>query len=79
MYAEMITRVNKLEDEINKYNLNISKVKWYELLASIAYWYKRGNKDESLIIKIIKDTKPQFSEKEIKSAYNAYLDFKFYV
>ena len=45
-YASMITKVNDLEKAIDEQNLAISVVQWYELIASIAYWYARGCSNE---------------------------------
>lgn len=75
-FADMITKVNNLEKEIDKHKLKIGVVQWYELVSSIAYWYRRGEKSEEQIINKIKETKPQFSEKQIKSAYQSYVKFK---
>jgi len=75
-YAKMISRVNELEGEIEKRNLQISIVQWYELVASIAYWNKRGYNTEDSIIEKIRETKPQFSEEQTHAAYDAYNAFK---
>lgn len=75
-YASMIERVNALETAISLQNYQISVVQWYELIASIAYWYKRGNTTEAKAVEKIRLTKPQFSEEQIKSAYRIYSTFK---
>ena len=75
-YAAMVKKVNNLESEIEKHNLKISVVQWYELVASIAYWYKRGNKSEEAIVEKIKQTKPQFTEEQTKAAFSSYIEFK---
>lgn len=75
-FANMIKRVNDLESEIKNHKLKISVVQWYELVASIAYWYKRGNNCEQKIIEKIKQTKPQFSEEQTKAAFSSYKTFK---
>ena len=75
-YDRMIERVNSLESEIKKHEVKIGVVQWYELLASIAYWYKRGYTEENEVVARIKETKPQFSEHQIKAAYSSYIDFK---
>lgn len=75
-YASMVGKVNGLENEIKKNGLRIGVVQWYELLASIAYWNKRGYDTEGKMINQIKETKPQFSEEQVRAGYNAYLDFK---
>lgn len=72
----MIARVNSLESEIKKRGIKIGVVQWYELLASIAYWYKRGYTEENKVVARIKETKPQFSEDQTKAAYSSYIDFK---
>ena len=75
-YASMITRVNFLENVINDQNLTISVVQWYELIASIAYWYKRGYDTEEKAVEKIHATKPQFTEEQIKAGYSTYVAFK---
>lgn len=75
-YNAMIARVNALESEIKNHGVTIGVVQWYELLASIAYWYKRGYTEENRIITRIKETKPQFSESQTKAAYSSYIQFK---
>ena len=75
-YANMIKKVNDLESEIEKHKLKISVVQWYELIASIAYWYKRSNKTEDTIVEKIKQTKPQFTEEQTKAAFASYTVFK---
>jgi len=75
-YAKMISRVNELEAEIEKRSLQISTVQWYELIVLVAYWNKRSYKTEDSIIEKIKETKPQFSEDQIRAAFNAYIIFK---
>ena len=72
----MIKRFNDLESEIKNHKLKISVVQWYELVASIAYWYKRGNNCEQKIIEKIKQTKPQFSVEQTKAAFSSYKTFK---
>lgn len=74
-YSKMIEKVNELENIINEKNLQISVVQWYELIASIAYWYKRGSNTEATVIKKIKETKPQFSEEQIRVGFTAYVAF----
>ena len=46
----MIKKVNSLENAIDEQKLSIGVVQWYELIASIAYWYKRGYNTEEKII-----------------------------
>ena len=75
-YATMVKKVNNLESEIEKHNLKISVVQWYELVASIAYWYKRGNKSEEAIVGKIKQTKPQFTEEQTRAAFSSDMEFK---
>lgn len=75
-YASMIKKVNALESEIEKHKLKISAVQWYELVASIAYWYKRGNTSEEEIVEKIKQTKPQFTEEQTRVAFSSYTQFK---
>ncbi len=74
-YATMISKVNALEDEIAKNGLQISVVQWYELIASIAYWNKRGYRANKEIVDKIRETKPQFSEGQTLIAYAAYTNF----
>ena len=73
-YDAMISKVNAIENEME--GLKIGVVQWYELIASIAYWYKRGYTEETRAIEKIKETKPQFSEKQAQSAYKVYRSFK---
>lgn len=75
-YASMITKVNSLEGVIDERNLTISVVQWYELIASIAYWYKRGYNTEEKALEKIHATKPQFTEEQIKAGYSTYVAFK---
>ena len=75
-YASMVAKVNSLEKNIDKEDLKISVVQWYELIASIAYWYKRGYDTESMTIEKIRSTKPQFTEEQIKAGYSTYVAFK---
>lgn len=75
-FASMIERVNALEEDISSKDLKISVVQWYELIASIAYWYERGQNTEKKIIQIIKETKPQFFEQQVKAAFDSYIEFK---
>lgn len=75
-YASMITKVNSLENAIDDKNLTISVVQWYELIASIAYWYKRGYSTEEKAVEKIRATKPQFTEEQIKAGYSTYVAFK---
>ncbi|MBE6776027.1 MAG: hypothetical protein E7543_07555 [Ruminococcaceae bacterium] len=75
-YASMIRKVNSLEQVIDEKCLKISVVQWYELIASIAYWYKRGCNTEEKAVSKIHSTKPQFSEEQIKVGYSTYVAFK---
>lgn len=75
-YAAMIRRVNALQKIIEEQHLKISVVQWYELIASIAYWSKRGYESEEKIVSRIKTSKPQFSEDQIKAGFAAYAKFK---
>lgn len=75
-YASMITKVNSLESVIDERDLTISIVQWYELIASIAYWYKRGYDIEEMAVEKIHATKPQFTEEQIKAGYSTYVAFK---
>lgn len=75
-YASMIKKVNNLENDIERKGLKISAVQWYELLASLAYWIKRESRTNEDAIQRIKETKPQFSEEQIKAAFDSYKAFK---
>lgn len=75
-YASIITKVNSLENAIDEQNLTISVVQWYELIASIAYWYERGYSTEEKTVEKIQETKPQFTEEQIKAGYSTYVAFK---
>ena len=75
-YKGIIDRVNALENIITEKHLQISVVKWYELLASIAYWYNRGFTSEEQIVEKMRVTKPQFTAQYVKSAFESYMTFK---
>ena len=75
-YAEMIKRVNELENDISNKKIRIGVVQWFELLSSIAYWQKHGYITESQVVEKIKETKPQFSEEQIEAGYSTYYAFK---
>ena len=75
-YASMISKVNSLESIIDEQDLKISVVQWYELIASIAYWHKRGYSSEQKAVEKIRMTKPQFTETQIKVGYSTYVTFK---
>ena len=75
-YASMIARVNSLASVIDEQKLTISVVQWYELIASIAYWFKRGYDTKEKAVKKIRATKPQFTEEQIKAGYSTYVAFK---
>ena len=75
-FASMITKVNSLDNVIDEQNLTISVVQWYELIASIAYWYKRGHNTEEKAVEKIQETKPQFTEEQVKAGYSTYVAFK---
>ena len=75
-YASMISRVNELENELAHQSFKISVVKWYELIASIAYWHKFGFNTEEKAIQKIRETKPQFTKEQIKAGYSTYVNFK---
>lgn len=72
----MISRVNELENELAHQSFKISVVKWYELIASIAYWHKFGFNTEEKAIQKIRETKPQFTKEQIKAGYSTYVNFK---
>lgn len=75
-YARMIKGVNDLEFEIERHKLEISVVHWYELVAIVAYWYKRGNTTEDSLVEKVKQTNQQFTEEQIKAACAAYIALK---
>ena len=75
-YLSMINKVNSLESIASKKDLRINLVQWFELLASIAYWNKRGCNTKDEIVERIHETKPHFSEKQTEEAYDAYIAFK---
>lgn len=74
-YAEIVKNVNLLEDQNLIKENKLNTVSWYELIASIAYWFDRGYNDKNKIIEKIKETKPQFSENQTGSAYETYNKF----
>lgn len=75
-YDSMIKGVNDLEFEIERHKLEISVVQWYELVAIVAYWYKRGNITEDSLVENVKQTNRQFTEEQIKAAFTAYIELK---
>ncbi len=75
-FSRMVESVNALETEIDSRDLKIGTVSWYELIASIAYWYKRCSNDKQRTFEKIRITKPQFSEEQVSAAYETYLGFK---
>ena len=75
-YAAMIRRVNSLENYLTTNQFKLSVVQWYELIASIAYWYKRGYNSKEKALEIIRATKPQFTEDQARAAYSTYVAFK---
>ena len=75
-YSEMIEKVNRLSDDISTKSIMLSEVEWYELIASIAYWYNRGIQEEEGIVEKIKDTKPHFSDSDTRAAFESYMSFK---
>lgn len=74
-YAKLIEQVNSLEDRKND-TIELGKVQWYELLASIAYWYARGKTKLGDIVAKLKVCKPQFNETQVEEAYAVYKEFK---
>lgn len=75
-YSRMIDKVNALEGIISKERLRISTVKWYELVASIAYWFNRGIEQKKDMVEKLHVTKPQFPAQYVEIAFSAYSDFK---
>lgn len=75
-YAAMISRVNDLAKEIETRELNIGVVQWYELVASIAYWYNSGYETEEKIVEKLAVTKPQFTGTQVRAGYEAYINFR---
>lgn len=75
-YANMVSKVNALEEEIEKHDLRMGVVQWYELVASVAYWHKRGYNTKEKVIGKLSETKPQFSQEQVSVAYDAYSSFK---
>ena len=71
-YQDIINKVNGLEMELNGKQLMIDYKQWYELLASVAYWFKFGIKDDVSMCKKIIEFKPQFNAMQIKEAFSVY-------
>lgn len=69
-YQLIIDCVNSIEEEATKVKLN--NVHWYELVASIAYWYKRGLTEKTDLVKKIYMCKPQFTLSQVETAYDAF-------
>lgn len=75
-YADIIASVNGFERHKSECTTQINTVQWYELLASIAYWYKHGYQSKDAIITKIAKTKPQFTQDQACTAYSAYYGVK---
>lgn len=75
-YCDIVNKVNRLEDVIDLNELRLTVVQWYELIASIAYWYNRKYKTEQEVLGIIHKTKPQFTDEQTTSAFKAYINLK---
>ena len=75
-YATMVVKVNSLENALSDPKINLCSVQWYELIASIAYWYNRGCDTEQKAIDKIRATKPQFSNDQASAAFRTYVDLK---
>lgn len=75
-YRKIVESVNGLEGNIEEYGLRLTVVQWYELIASIAYWYSRGYTTEDRVEERIRVTKPQFTEEQTKNAFESYIKLK---
>lgn len=75
-YSAIIDGVNNLENIIANDNLQIGVVEWYELICSVAYWYKHGYTEDEELIKKMREKKPQFSEELVKRGIEAYMNFR---
>ena len=74
-YAEIVSKVNAIEDKIVEKKLKIGVVQWYELIASIAYWRNLGFSSMEDIVSKMAQSKPQFSSDQVKVAVSTYLSF----
>ena len=75
-YSTIINNVNELENIITDGNLQIGVVEWYELICSVAYWYKHGYNEDENLIKKMREKKPQFSKELVEQGIKAYMDFR---
>lgn len=75
-YAGMVQQVNEIEHAADLKELKIGVVPWYELIASIAYWKERGYAAEEAIVQKLRETKPQFSEEQVRRASQVYAAFE---
>ncbi len=74
-YKEMVDKVNKLETN-SSYARDLGVSSWYELLASISYWYKKGIINKDKLTLRVNELKPQFSSDNINAGIEAYSIFK---
>lgn len=74
-YKKLVEKVNNLEKTIEINHLAINTVQWYELLASIAYWYNYGIKSRDESIQKMQTSKPQFSKDQVKIGFDVYCNF----
>lgn len=73
-YKGMLAKINDLDNK--KQNTHLDSVRWYELLASIAYWYNHEYQQKDKVLEKIRKTKPQFNEQQVKSGLDVYFNLK---
>ena len=71
-YIKIIDKINALEDEIHKRELQTDVISWYELIASIAYWITPDFSQKDEILKKMQSAKPQFSKGLVEAGYDVY-------
>ncbi len=75
-YQSVIDCVNAIEEDAAKIRLNA--VHWYELVASVAYWFKKDRMEKEETVKKIKMCKPQFSSAQVETAYDLFTHLSLY-
>lgn len=73
-YKNMLVKINNLDNQ--KQAAHLDSVRWYELLASIAYWYNHEDKIKDKVLEKIHETKPQFNEQQVNLGLEVYFNLK---
>lgn len=67
--------VDKVNNIQNENSFNLENVDWFELVASIAFWYKI-KKDKNFVAEKIQQFKPKFNTDAIDGAFSLYSQLK---